>query len=187
MIWTVKSICLTCGWPRWWMSNWLLIFPGHPVVAKRFSLARDHLKRRITSIWMSSHVEYRISTVNSLIKKEWINFLTWIILLYLCGLVFFLVGNCEQWAQGWDISRINTPSSMNTIHSLTWNELCPRWPSRCLPQPRLWWCWWGTSQPTWVVTGRSPVTEWPAGWPGHRSELSPSSLPPLTGEDRQVT
>lgn len=55
MIWAVKSIWLTCGWPRWWMSNWLLIFPGHPVVAKRFSLARDHLRRRITSVRMSSH------------------------------------------------------------------------------------------------------------------------------------
>ena len=40
----VRSISLTCGWPRWWMSNWLQIFPGHPVVAKRFSLARDHLR-----------------------------------------------------------------------------------------------------------------------------------------------
>lgn len=45
-IWSLKSVSLTCGWPRWWMSNWLQIFPGHPVVAKRFSLARDHLRRR---------------------------------------------------------------------------------------------------------------------------------------------
>lgn len=48
MVWTVDTISLTCGWPRWWMSNWLQIFPGQPVVAKRFSFARDHLRRRNT-------------------------------------------------------------------------------------------------------------------------------------------
>lgn len=57
-IWAVRSISLTCGWPRWWMSNWLQIFPGHPVVAKRFSLARDHLRinksphENVLSTWM---------------------------------------------------------------------------------------------------------------------------------------
>jgi len=48
-LWDFEKCGLTCGWPRWWMINWLLIFPGHPVVAKRFSLARDHLKRTTSS------------------------------------------------------------------------------------------------------------------------------------------
>lgn len=45
-----NSHTLTCGWPRWWMNNWLLSFPGHPVVAKRFSLARDHLRTSIVTL-----------------------------------------------------------------------------------------------------------------------------------------
>lgn len=69
---------------------------------------------------------------------------------------------------------------------VTWSELCPRWASRCPPQHRLWSCLWCTSQLTWVETDHSPVTEWPAGSPGHRSELSLSSQPPLTGEDSRV-
>lgn len=35
---------LTWGWLRWCTSNWLLIFPGQPVVANRFSFALDHLR-----------------------------------------------------------------------------------------------------------------------------------------------
>lgn len=42
---------LTCGCPRWWISSWVEILPGHPVVAKRFSLARDHLRRGAAHKW----------------------------------------------------------------------------------------------------------------------------------------
>lgn len=65
----------TCGWPRWWMISWVLIFPGHPVVAKRFSLARDHLERK-TKSWKPSH-NWRI-TVWNIKSSSW----NWLVLNY---------------------------------------------------------------------------------------------------------
>lgn len=104
------------------------------------------------------------------------------------GWSFFLWVTKKDRKQSLDTSHQS--SGINIIKllspTLTWSELCPRLTSHCRPQLRLWLCWWGTSRPTWEVTGRSPVTEWPAGSPGHRNELFLSSLPPLTEEDNTI-
>lgn len=41
-IWKLNSK-FTCGCPKWWTSSWVVVFPGYPVVANRFSFTRDHL------------------------------------------------------------------------------------------------------------------------------------------------
>lgn len=145
-----------------------------------FHLCLQNLLTHEVGLLASFRGESQLKTGENIVVLTWIN------VLYLCGLVFSPVGNCKEQKQGLISSSSCNISTLPTFPVLTWSELYPRWASRCLPQRQLWSCWWGTSQQTSVVTDHSPMREWPAGSPGRRSESFLSSLRPLTGEDRWI-